>query len=84
MALIFIASGAPTHNAVTNTDSGGRKGWIAAQRLGRDLHSIPRRGRLVQNEKYMTKQNKKSDAANWEIRHIDELITNSFNRTKKR
>jgi hypothetical protein len=39
-ALIFIANGEPTHRAVTNTDNGGRNGWIAAQSLGRNLCNI--------------------------------------------
>jgi hypothetical protein len=38
-ALIFIANGEPTHKAVTNTDKGGMNGRIAAQSLGRKLHS---------------------------------------------
>lgn len=34
---ILIANGDPTQRAVTNTERGGRKGWIAAQTLGRNL-----------------------------------------------
>lgn len=37
IAPIFIANGEPTQRAVTNTDSGGRKGWIALQNLGKNL-----------------------------------------------
>ena len=35
--LMLIASGAPTHRAVTNTDSGGKNGRIALQILGKNL-----------------------------------------------
>ena len=34
---MLIANGDPTQRAVTNTERGGRKGWIAAQTLGRNL-----------------------------------------------
>ena len=34
---MFIASGAPTQRAVTNTDSGGKNGRIASQSRGNNL-----------------------------------------------
>lgn len=36
-AWMLIASGAPTQQAVTNTESGGKKGRIASQILGKNL-----------------------------------------------
>lgn len=35
--LMLIASGAPTQQAVTNTESGGKKGRMASQILGENL-----------------------------------------------
>lgn len=35
--LMLIASGAPTQQAVTNTESGGKKGRMASQILGKNL-----------------------------------------------
>lgn len=36
-AWMLIANGAPTQQAVTNTESGGKKGRIASQILGKNL-----------------------------------------------
>lgn len=35
--LMLIASGAPTQQAVTSTESGGKKGRMASQSLGKNL-----------------------------------------------
>lgn len=37
MAFMFIANGEPTQRAVTNTDSGGNSGRMAAQIQGKNL-----------------------------------------------
>jgi len=35
----LIAGGAPTQQAVTSTDSGGKNGWIAVDKCGNNLQA---------------------------------------------